>query len=234
MDIGHLHEMIGLHFQLGMHGHQHVATTATHYVHLSESQSMAVISTGSLCAGSRQLPRGVNRQYNVIVIEDDLVHARVHVREMAEGEQFSRKTNGAFLQGYVKLGWQASTDAMGREIDTREKNTRRAILQAENALQSGDARRAIDLLTGLELLPDSHARRIAIKATLKLENWALLVSIITQPHSTEEAVLLVSALIRTGSLDRAVAVLADTPDIDPATRGDLEGQIEIKKIMRGQ
>ena len=49
MEVGQILEMVGLRFQLGMHGHQHVAEAATHYVHLSETQSMAVASAGSLC-----------------------------------------------------------------------------------------------------------------------------------------------------------------------------------------
>jgi Calcineurin-like phosphoesterase len=89
MEIGQIHEMVGLGFHLGMHGHQHVAEATTQYIHLNESQAMAVVSAGSLCAGSNELPRGVNRQYNLIVIEDDMRRARVHVREMAEGGQFS-------------------------------------------------------------------------------------------------------------------------------------------------
>ena len=234
MDIGQMHEMIGLGFQLGIHGHQHVAATATYYIHLSESQSMAVISAGSLCAGSKQLPRGINRQYNVIVVEDDLLHARVHVREMTEGEQFSRKSNGAFLKGFVHLSWEAEADAMGRLINTHKENARRAILQAEEALYSGKAQRAIDLLMGSELLPGSHARRIAIEAAIKLQNWELLVEIISEPCSTEEAVLLISALIQTDSLDRAVAILTDNPAIDPPMRKELEGQIETKRLMRNQ
>jgi len=232
MDAGQVGEMAGLGFQLGIHGHQHVAAATTHYVHLSESHSMAVVSAGALCAGFRALPRGVNRQYNLVVIEDDLLRARVHVREIGEGEQFSRKSNGTFSQGFVELGWQASTDVMGIEIDAREENVRRAILQAEDALHTGYARKAIELLQGIELSPASHARRIAIQAALTLEDWTLLAATIAQPQSTEEAVLLVSALILTNALDRAAAILSSHRDIDAATRRNIEGQVETKRMMR--
>ena len=99
MDAAQVREMIGHGFQLGLHGHQHMAGTSTQFVHLDHIRSMAVVSTGSLCAGTRELPRGVNRQYNLIVIEDDFSHARIHVREMGEGEQFTLKHNGEFLKG---------------------------------------------------------------------------------------------------------------------------------------
>ncbi len=232
MEVGQVLEMVGLRFNLGMHGHQHVASTNTHYVHLGESQAMAVVGAGSLCAGYRELPRGVNRQYNLVVIEDDMRRARVHAREMADGGQFSRKNSGAFSQGFVELSWQSSTDIMGRAIDTTEQNSRRAILQADDALHGGFPQKAIDLLQGVELLPDSHARRVAIQAALKIEDWARIIAIVSKPCSTEEAVLLVSSLIRTGDIDRATTILESYPAIDVATRKELEGQIKTKKVMR--
>ena len=232
MDAGQVREMAGLNFQLGMHGHQHVADAKTHYVHLSEKRAMAVVGAGSLCAGFKELPRGVNRQYNLVVIEDDLRCARVHVREIGEGEQFSRKSNGTFLQGFVQVEWKASTDVMGREIKASEENSRRVILQAEDVLHNGNARKAIELLKGIDLSPGSYARRIVIQAALTLEDWTLLATTIAQPQSTEEAVLLVSSLIRTNALDQAATILSGHHDIDAATRKELEGQIETKRMMR--
>jgi hypothetical protein len=234
MEVGEVEEMAGLGFQLGMHGHQHFAAATTHYVHSNESQAMAVVSAGSLCAGSRELPRGVNRQYNLVVIEDDLRRARVHVREMVEGGQFSRKTSGAFLHGFVEIGWQASTNIMGREINVNQENIRRATLQADDALNMGDPQKAIELLQFVDLTAASHARKIAIESTLKLGDWKRLFEIIDQPQSTEEAVYLVSAFIKTNDLDKAAIFLNSYHDIDATTRNELEGKIEVKKMLRGQ
>jgi hypothetical protein len=231
MEIGQVHEMAGLHFQLGMHGHQHVAAATTHYVYLSETQAMGVVSAGSLCAGSQELPRGVNRQYNLIVIEDDLRRARVYVREMVGGEQFSRKNNGPFTQGYVELSWQPSTDAMGRTVDAREENIRRATALADEALHGHNPRQALDLLEPIKPLPGSHGHRIAIEAALKLEDWPLLVAIIGQPHSAEEAILLVTALARVKSFDQAEQVLSRHPEIDAKTRKELEGLIQTARMV---
>lgn len=234
MEIGQVHLMAGLNFQLGLHGHQHVAAATTHYVHLSKTQSMAVVSAGSLCAGNRDLPRGVNRQYNLIVIEDNLNSARVHVREMGEGEQFCRKTSGAFSQGFVELSWPETTDVMGRVVDVLQANTRRAISDAEDALRSGNERKAIELLDGVELSAGSYARRIAVDATLKLKDWDRLIAILDPPQSTEEAVFLATAFIQADELVGAVAVLSHYQDIDLGTRKALEEQITLKEMMRGK
>jgi hypothetical protein len=232
MDISQLYEMIGFGFQIGIHGHQHFAAATTYYVHLSERQSMAVIGAGSLCAGARELPRGINRQYNLIVIDEDFRHARVHVREIVEGEQFTRKSNGAFLEGYAELALMAHTDSAGRVIDTKQSNTRVAVLQAESALRSGQASKAIEFLKTVELLPGSHARRIAIDAAVKSEDWNFLLETIAQPQTTEEAVFLISGLIEIGNFAKAEAVLNSYQGIDAATRSDIEGRIEIKRTLR--
>ncbi|MGB3446322.1 MAG: metallophosphoesterase [Xanthobacteraceae bacterium] len=203
MDLTQVYEMTGLRFQLGMHGHQHLAAATTHYVYLGESQSMAVVSAGSLCAGSRELPRGVNRQYNVVVVNDDYLSGRVHVREMAEGSQFTRKDGGAFSHGYADIAWQKNIDLAGRAIDADRRNERRAIVAAEDALKSGNAKDALALLDGIELSQLSHARSIAMRAALDQSDWPQMLSIIRKPTSVEEGVWFVTALIKTGALDDA-------------------------------
>jgi len=234
MDVTQVHEMTGLRFQLGMHGHQHLAAATTHYVYLGESQSMAVVSAGSLCAGSRELPRGVNRQYNVIVINDDDLSGRVHVREMAEGSQFTRKGNGAFNQGYAAIAWQANIDMAGRAVDADRRNERRAVMTAEDALKGGNAKEALSLLDGIELSPASHARSVAIRAALDLSDWQRMLSIVGQPVSVEESIWFVTALIRTGALDEAKTTLDNQTGIDPATRHGLEDQISTARLLRPQ
>jgi hypothetical protein len=232
MDIALVYEMVGFHFQIGLHGHQHFAATTTHYVHLSEGQSMATIGTGSLCAGSKELPRGVNRQYNLVVIDDHFRHARVHVREIIEGEQFSRKSNGAFLEGFVDLTLMENADSMGRLIDTKQSNARIAVMQAEGALHSGHPGKAIELLKTVELSPGSHARRMAIDAAVKFRDWGFLIAAIAEPQTVGEAVLLISGLIENGSLVEAADALSRYSDIDISMRRELEGRLETKRMLR--
>lgn len=232
MDVGHVLEMTGLHYQLGMHGHQHSAAATTHYVHLRESQSMAVVSAGSLCAGFRELPRGVNRQYNLVVIGDDYRSGRVHVREMAEGSQFTRKNSGAFSQGYLDISWQANVDLAGRMVDADARNERRTVLAAEDALYRGNALQALSRLEGIKLSPGTHARTIAVQAALELSDWPRLIGIVDRPQSQKEAIWFVTGLAKMGDTDRAEAVLHSRADIDPATREELDAQISTARLLR--
>jgi len=232
MDIGQINEMIGLRFQIGLHGHQHLSTTATQYVNLNESQSMAVVSAGSLCAGSKELPRGVNRQYNLIVIEDDLRHARVHVRELGEGGQFARKINSAFPSSYVELGWQAALDKMGREIDAKAENIKRATLKAEEALNRREYRDVLEILRDFELEPDSFARKIVADALVALKDWNIVATYIQEAHGITEEILVVTSLINRGLIEQAKKALSECKSIDAVTAQGLKESIDLRQIIK--
>ena len=232
MNVSHIQEMIGHGFQLGLHGHQHIAGTQTQFVHLDQSRSMVVVSAGSLCAGSREMPRGVNRQYNLIVIENDFIHARIHVREMVEGEQFTRKRTGAFSEGFVEVCWQSPTDIMGREIDVRANNARRATIDAEAALRAGRPHDAVQALRDVEVSSPSYARRLMIDALVLQGDWPRLTVVLQNPSTVEEIVTLVSALVEINKFDDAQARLDAATEVDEATRSALQSKLEAKKMMR--
>ncbi|MCK1496080.1 metallophosphoesterase [Bradyrhizobium sp. 188] len=232
MDASQVQEMIGHGFQLGLHGHQHIAATQTQLVHLDKGRSMAVVSAGSLCAGARELPRGVNRQYNLIVLEDDFLHGRVHVREMGEGEQFSRKRNGAFLDGFVDIAWQAKTDVMGRKVDAQAENARRAIMSAETALRERKPNAAVHALQSVDTATLGYARKLMIDALLAIPDWSGLVTLLHTPETIEESVILVSALIEAGDLVGAQIGLDAAAGADNGTRSGLQARIDAKKLMR--
>ena len=232
MNASQVQEMIGHGFQMGLHGHQHMAGALAQYIHLDEKHTMAVVSAGSLCAGSNQLPRGVNRQYNLIVVEDDFLRARVHVREMGDGEQFTRKRTGAFLEGFVDVSWQPQTNMMGVARDAQERNVRRAVENAELALNTGKPSEAIMALRGVDIGSQPHARKLKICALNADGNWSDLISTIGQPVSVEERVLLISTLINTDKLEEAQSRLDEESEIDPTTQRDLHERLEARRMMR--
>lgn len=234
MEVDQVREMVGLGFQLGMHGHQHVAEATTQFIYVNETQSIGVASAGSLCAGARELPRGVNRQYNLIVIDDALRRARVHVRELADGGQFGAKRNGAFLQGFSELSWQVATDVAGRPVDAAKANDNVSIIQAEKFLHAGRLDDAIGLLRDMELTPGSYQRKLAIDAFQRSRDWKRLSEAIGTPETVEETVFLVTALMELDQFSEAMSTLEKAPDLDAATRQALRDQIAAKKAMRGR
>lgn len=232
MDASQVKEMIAHGFQLGLHGHQHVASTLTQYIHLNESKAMAVVGAGSLCAGTSQLPRGQDRQYNLIVLENDFAKARVHVREMGEGGQFICKRSGPFLNGFVEVSWFAQTNVMGMKIDAQASNDRRTIEAAEKHLRTGRAERAIELLKTVDVNSYPYARQILLSALLAEQKWNALVEAIGTPMGIQEVVTLVTALMRAGRLIEAQDRLDAEVELDAGTRQELQQRLRTEQLMR--
>ena len=232
MDTLCVQEMAGHGFQLGLHGHQHVSGALTQYVHLDQSRAMAVVGAGSLCAGARELPRGENRQYNLVVIEDNFLSGRVHVREMGDGDQFTRKRSGPFLNGFLEISWQLSNNSLDTASDSKENNMRSAIDAAEIALKRGRPSDAVELLECVDTSTQPYARKLKMFALLSLEEWNQLVTLLQTPETGEEWVYLITALIACGDLDDAEVRLATTNELDPGTRTNLQERLEAKRLMR--
>ena len=232
MNALYVQEMAGHGFQLGLHGHQHVSGALTQYVHLDQSHAMAVVGAGSLCAGTKDLPRGVNRQYNLVVIEDDFLHGRLHVREVGDGEQFTRKSNGPFLGGFLDIQWQPSRNVLDVRINSRENNVNRAIDTAEKALKTGREATVVEVFDRLDTSRHPYARHLLLTALSSLEKWKQLIDLVQTPATVEETVMLVTALIAHGDFDQAETRLAMAHELDPGTRADLKERLESRRMMR--
>ena len=88
----------------------------------------------------------------------------LHVREMGDGEQFTRKRNGPFLDGFLGISWQPSNDSLGAALDSREHNARRAIDAAEKALKRGRPSDAVQLLENVDTGAQPYARKLKMSA----------------------------------------------------------------------
>ena len=234
MDLAAVHEMIGVGFRLGMHGHQHYAQTAVQYLHQPHA-ALAVVGAGSLCAGGAELPRGIDRQYNIVAINDDYNGARVHVREMGPGNQFTRTHRGGFgVDGVVTLTWTLPVDPMGRPIDLSSKADAEAVDAAEVAIRAGDGNGALHALEQTERPPASYVRRLFLKAAQMADRWDLIVGATTTPEDAGELVLLVQALEKRDELAQARVALnhhADRVGLAVHVRRDLEERLEVREMM---
>lgn len=234
MDVARVHEMIGHGFRLGLHGHQHAAAAAAHYIHLPESQAMAVVSAGSLCAGARELPRGVDRQYNLITLDDGLTTARVTVRQMAEGGHFARKGDGRFAaDGSISLSWQRPLDNAGRPLDADGIRLRKAIEKAERLRAAGDVGGALIALEGLDFTPGTYQRALALALSVGGDLPALTLTILGFPSTVEELMHFVVAAIRERRPDLAEEAIQDpvASSLLPEIRKDLESRVNTFRVL---
>jgi predicted MPP superfamily phosphohydrolase len=231
MSVSTVDRLIGKGFRLGLHGHQHRAAAANRYIHLPQEEVMAVVSAGSLCAGTFGLPTGVNRQYNVIELSDDLSAARVHVREMAIATNFApaRRAELGF-SSHVDLKWTLPADGAQR----RAEHERHLTLEAERANAEQRFADAEGILGRVSRPPGSYARSLLVIALREQHAWHKLATELQEPHSIEELVAGTDALARSGEHDQADAYLgrhAAALRLPRATAGELRAMITARRGM---
>jgi hypothetical protein len=205
MDSDQVKDMVGYGFRLGLHGHQHKHQVIPAQIHLPERETMAVVSAGSLCAGPKDLPTGYFRQYNIIEINDDLLGARVHVRQMETAHLFSPSHMAAALgKTFVDTTWsqplnQPIPSSIGASI----------VLEAERLLHTGREQDAALLLAPKFSEIESYGRSIYISAAVKAHLWSDLVVNLESPKNVDEFFALVEALDRLRRSDDALKIIND-------------------------
>lgn len=234
MDIASVHEMVGSGFRLGLHGHQHQADASAYAIHLPEELSMVVSSAGSLCAGARELPRGTNREYNVVVIDDAYMSARIHVREMTQGNHFGRCGRGIFrMDGFTELRWQLPAGRTGGAPLRAPQFTAGIVLRAEEALHNGEAGNAFSLLKEIKPTLAGHARNLFIEAARMTGNTETIIAFLAHPQSITEFIELFGAMLTEKQHDEAAALLgrAEEFDVDAGTVEDLRSRLRMQMYI---
>ena len=236
LPINSVYELMGHGFQLGLHGHQHFAEVGSHYVHVPGEREMAVVSAGSLCAGARELPRGVDRQYNVVVVSDDYSEAAVHVREMTRGNHFAPSAGASgFANGFVRMQLSKTESNGSPGIDVGRARRSELILEAESLLKSGRADEAFAILTGIDWRDEPYGQRLLVQAAKQCERWEDLAAALSNPETAEERIQLVEALIQLGRIEDAMTHLRESgrPRLAEHVRRELQERLERLAKMRG-
>lgn len=234
MDGALVARMIDRGFRLGLHGHQHHAEAATHRINLPEKTDMVVVSAGSLCAGARELPVGMQRQYNVIEISDTFDSCRVHVREVTSANVFTPSTRAFAGASYIDLQWSADRNEMGDAVDWNVEETRAVVLHAEELAQANDADGAVTLLRDhLSSLP-AYGRKLLLDNAVIANRWADILLIANPTISIDELVSYVEAAIRLNKHDLAQSSLdenASEVGLEDSQRRELSARIEATRII---
>lgn len=226
-------------FGLGLHGHQHQAAHAVHYIHIPEQRRFPIVSAGSLCAGSRELPTGQNRQYNVIELDDDFASGKVHVRERIKANVFTASMRPEFgINGAIDLTFDPpdmrSQQAASNLAYVAEA---RQIAIAEEHLRAGRAREAVSILAACDLTTNFFARRTFIEAVREGEEWERLILHASPPTSIAELALFCEAVSKTDGIDTAIALATNfnisTPQ-ENAMRGEIVSRLSALKLIGSQ
>jgi hypothetical protein len=197
MDSAIVKLMIDKGFRLGLHGHQHKANAAPEWVFTARRTSMVVVSAGSLCAGTSDIPRGVSREYNVIEIDPSYANARVHVREAKVSNIFAA---GRFIdiggESYEDVEWVPEESAPPRPAGAAVESPVERVARIEALIAAGNAADA-----AAELEADSHGlgrhgRMLLTKALNEGKDWPQLARHLAAPETGDEAALLVTAMAK--------------------------------------
>jgi hypothetical protein len=236
MDVEIVRGMIGRGFRLGLYGHQHKTQIAPHQVWLPDQERMAVISAGSLCAGRRELPTGVHRQYNILEIAPDFRSVRIHVRAMSVANLFSRGRLPDFGdRSFADLDWNPPVNQLGLAIDAEAARTRAVVERAEKMAKAGDPQLTIQLLRGIELTPESYQRQLFLVAANEARDWRAIVELTDPPDTIEELIARVEALSELGDHEEASIALdsnAGRLNLPGSVAAELRGRIRAKEAIK--
>ena len=93
MDPDILQSMIDCGFSIGFHGHQHRPHYIEEKYQFGTEKRMVLISAGTLCAGSSEIPSGERRAYNILELAPLQLTAKLHQRRM------QNQTSGNIIWG---------------------------------------------------------------------------------------------------------------------------------------
>ena len=229
--------MIGRGFRLGLYGHQHRTQITPEHAYLPERETMAIASAGSLCAGYGELPTGARRGYSIIEVRDDYRGARVHVREMAFANLFSRAMLQSFGgRSFVDLEWTTPLDAAGRPENPVGEKLAAVLGKAEDALRLiKDPAEALRLLGTVDAAGDPFGRRLMIEAARAKGDAVELADIIGDPRTVEELVLKMDAQLSDGNRSGAEATISEHASrlaLPEPLRAELETRMKLAQWLK--
>ena len=204
MDQRVIHRMIDLGFNIGLHGHHHFPAATPFEIRSPWETSMALISAGSLAVGSRELPEGEKRQFNVVDIHPDCQSIVVHVRAMS--------SDGIFARSYRDDFGGKSSKELRLPSPTGRRKRPDSSIQVDDAMTALKEARYEEALVIAERFGSSfpsQSRLIRAKAFECLGRREDLIKLLDPPQTADETVQVAKLLIDDQRLDDVARLLED-------------------------
>lgn len=179
-------------FSLGLHGHQHRPQYIEHKFTADQSRALAVISAGTLCGGPHTLPSGRMPAYNLIVVDSVEKKCTLHVRDMKNSSFGSPVWGAAHIHEFGGASLQFGLSVSRSKNSSSLSN----ISEAAALLRNGDPSTAFE--EARKFPDDEYARRVAIEALARLDNWIEMELFCTPPRSSIEMIYLMQAFYEQG------------------------------------
>ncbi|MCA0339742.1 MAG: hypothetical protein LCH99_08395, partial [Proteobacteria bacterium] len=152
--------------------------------------------------------RGTNRQYNIIRFNDDLTSATLHIREMAEGNQFSAMKRGRFIDGEVPLKWSPKLNDVGHLVKPDQRRLSHLTIAVEEAVRRRLATPATAELLALKPSPGTYPRKILLSALQAAGDWEVIRTNFWPTDYPDEALAVAEAAYQLKDLQCLDAVIA--------------------------
>ena len=190
--------MIDQGYRLALHGHQHKAAVLPYSIYTYEECKMTVVSVGSLCADYDHLPRGSNRQYNVLEISEDYLSARLHIRECLSANVFSAGRLMAFGPNrYADLKWNEVRSEFIPFLKPEQQPMDKLKLseETEKLIHDKQFDNAIELLDRNKHILPPYISKLLYEQLKINKEWGRLETLLLNPQDDEELALLCVAAI---------------------------------------
>lgn len=179
-------------FRLALHGHRHRANIQPYKLTVTDEHRMAILGAGSLCAGPSALPSGSNRQFNLILIDENYLGCTLYVREEISPEVFG---DGRLFtlggQSYARLKW-TQTILPVLPNSGRSGGTKVSDADEIEMLIRSDPQRAVEVIDAVGL-DDPYMRRLKIMALEKADDSQGLIDTIGNEPQIEDELTAVFA-----------------------------------------
>jgi len=195
IDSGFLRHLMDSNCSIGLHGHQHRPQLLEHRFSADSQRKISIISAGTLCGGPHSLPTGRMRAYNLIVLDLELSIGTIHVRTM-NNDDFS---SPIWDKGHVTEFGGSSMKFELIKPDIPKATPFELAEQADRLIREGKPQEAYDAVS--DHMSDLWVKKVALDALVELRDWKTLISILPNPNSVSDFLLLCEAYEETNNWD---------------------------------
>lgn len=203
MDNSRLKNFIESGISIGLHGHQHKTELIHEFSDAIEQKKIIVFSAGTLCGGTKELPVGNNRQYNLIEIvnkdENPNIEVTIHVREKTDTSPYD---NPIWTAGRID---SKNVSHYTIEIEKPVKNAKyeasddiKIFIDIEKLMNEKNYQGAITNLLRLDTMND-FVRKFLAECILQTEDFGLAIKVFSEPQTDEETIIVLNSAIQLGN-----------------------------------
>lgn len=188
MDSSILHKLIADEYSFVLHGHQHKTEILYEQTKINSERKLFVFSAGSLCAGSKDIPPGGSRQYNLVSL--NLLDNKIDI--------YSR-TAINIAEGDIVIWQPSGKNTLDLNIEDRNKINKledKYINEAIEKISYEDYVSAKELLEKLDF-ESYKVRKILLICYINLKSHKEIAEKYSSPLNSEEIFALINALKET-------------------------------------